>query len=579
MEKARSIKKQWMYVGAGLMAGLFAGFLIFGRSGESASDRAGVSESEHDHASQDQMWTCSMHPQIMQPEPGDCPICGMDLIPSGTANGEPGIQQIRMTENAMALANIRTTRVGSEAQSADGSISLSGKITENEEANRVQVSYFDGRIEQLFATYEGQQIRQGEPLAMLYAPNLVAAQQELLTAAPLKASQPALYQAVRNKLKNWKLTDKQIDQIEQDGTAKETFPVYANVSGTVTELLTSEGDFVKAGQPIARLSNLGTVWAELDAYESQLDQFRIGQQLSLTTKAYPDLKLEARISFIDPVLDQNKRTVTIRATLQNREGLLKPGMFVWANIPSKTGTREVPLTIPASAVMWTGKRSLVYVKEHPDQPVFAMREVTLGSRTADSFVVVSGLEAGEEIVTNGTFTVDAAAQLQGKKSMMNQRSSEEDFIVIDPLDEEFVAQLKVTAQSYFELKDALVDSDQEAAVKIASKMAENLRKIDTDTRPDQVEALQNMREHLTALEAASSIDQQRVHFQRISEALISMARPLGSADQPIYLQYCPMANQNKGAYWLSLESDIKNPYYGEAMLRCGEVRATWLGER
>jgi Cu(I)/Ag(I) efflux system membrane fusion protein len=414
---------------------------------------------------------------------------------------------------------------------------------------------------------------------MLYAPNLVAAQQELLTAAPLKASQPALYQAVRNKLKNWKLTDKQIDQIEQDGTAKETFPVYANVSGTVTELLTSEGDFVKAGQPIARLSNLGTVWAELDAYESQLDQFRIGQQLSLTTKAYPDLKLEARISFIDPVLDQNKRTVTIRATLQNREGFLKPGMFVWANIPSKTGTREVPLTIPASAVMWTGKRSLVYVKEHPDQPVFAMREVTLGSRTADSFVVVSGLEAGEEIVTNGTFTVDAAAQLQGKKSMMNQRSSEEDFIVIDPLDEEFVAQLKVSAQSYFELKDALVDSDQEAAVKIASKMAENLRKIDTDTRADQEEALQNMREHLTALEAASSIDQQRVHFQRISEALISMARPLGSADQPIYLQYCPMANQNKGAYWLSLESDIKNPYYGEAMLRCGEVRATWLGER
>src|SRR5690606_32461962 len=177
-----------------------------------------------------QMWTCSMHPQIMQPESGDCPICGMDLIPADGGSDGLLADQFKLTENAMALANIQTTIVG-KGNVEGNTIKLSGKIAENEEANAVQVSYFSGRIERLNVNFTGETIRKGQLLATIYSPELYAAQQELITAASLKDSQPTLYKAVRNKLKLWKLSENQINLIETSGKVLENFPVYATVSG------------------------------------------------------------------------------------------------------------------------------------------------------------------------------------------------------------------------------------------------------------------------------------------------------------------------------------------------------------
>ncbi|MDX1332839.1 MAG: efflux RND transporter periplasmic adaptor subunit, partial [Robiginitalea sp.] len=415
----RRFNKQWIYLGGALLGGLLAGYLIFGRAGEAVPENGVVEEAERDHTPQDQLWTCSMHPQIMQPEPGDCPICGMDLIPSGSATDQLGPRQIRMTENAMALADIRTTRVGETLEGESGFLTLSGEIAEDQEAQTVQASYFDGRIESLNIHYEGEQIQKGQQLATLYAPGLVSAQQELLTAASLRESQPELYRAVRNKLKYWKLTDQQIDKIESSGAIQEYFPVYATVSGTVIEKMVAEGDYVTKGQPLARLSNLDRVWADFDAYENQLELIRKGQEVLITTNAYAGREFNAEITFIDPVLNPQTRTVTVRATLSNAQGRLKPGMFVSGRIAVRAAEKDATLTVPASAVMWTGERSLVYVKTRRGEPVFEMREVVLGNRVGDSYVIQSGLEAGAEIVTHGTFTVDAAAQLQGKSSMMN----------------------------------------------------------------------------------------------------------------------------------------------------------------
>lgn len=176
-----------------------------------------------------------MHPQIMQPEPGDCPICGMDLIPAETGADGLAMNEIKMTENAMALANIQTTIVGNVSGTDENTIQLSGKIMANEEANAVQASYFEGRIEKLNVNFTGEEVRRGQLLATIYAPTLVAAQQELLTAANMKESQPALYKAVRNKLKLWKLSESQINQIESSGKVRENFPIYATVSGTVSQ--------------------------------------------------------------------------------------------------------------------------------------------------------------------------------------------------------------------------------------------------------------------------------------------------------------------------------------------------------
>ena len=410
------MKKNILYIGLAVLGGLLAGYLIFGNN----TQARGVEG--HDHNEEmvlDEIWTCSMHPRIRRSEAGSCPICGMDLISTESTDDGLTLEQFKMTKNAMALANISTTIVGNE-NVADKSLNLSGKIQENEEANAVQASYFDGRIEKLSINFEGQEIRKGQLLATIYSPELVSAQQELLTAASLKESQPSLYNAVRNKLKLWKLSDKQIDQIETSGKVKENFPLYANVSGTVSVIMVNEGDYVKQGMALFKIADLNTVWAVFDAYENQVSTLKKGQMIRIVTNANPNKKIDTKISFVNPILNSVTRTTEIRAVLQNNNKLLKPGMFVAGTVELASSEKDESIIIPESAVLWTGERSVVYLKPNPKEPIFEMREVTLGDAINGGYIVLSGIENGDIIVTNGTFTVDAAAQLKGKKSMMNE---------------------------------------------------------------------------------------------------------------------------------------------------------------
>ena len=573
------MNKNILYIAIAVIIGLGAGWLIFGNSSDNAAnkDTSDMSD-QHDHSgeSADQMWTCSMHPQIMQPEAGDCPICGMDLIPAEAGAEGLAANEIKMTENAMALANIQTTIVGNaEASDDDGMISLSGKIAANEENNTVQASYFKGRIERLNVNYEGQQVNRGQLLATIYAPDLVAAQQELITAASLKESQPALYKAVRNKLKNWKLSDTQINAIEESGTVRENFPIYATVSGTVSEVMAAQGDYVNQGQPIVKLSNLNSVWAEFDAYENQIAQFNIGQKTNITTNAYPNKEFEGTISFIDPILNNATRTITVRATLQNKNDLFKPGMFVTGKVKGATQTMENTLTVPASAVLWTGERSLVYVKTNPNEPVFEMREVTLGNRSGETYQVSSGLNNGDEIVTNGTFTVDAAAQLQGKKSMMNQQMMQDESAMMGDMEmsfsNAFSSDFDKALPSYLKMKDALVASDASQVSAFAKATSEKLKAISTDDLGTmEKQHLTKSIEMLDAVANNDNLENQRAHFVILNENIVPIAMSIKNSIN-YYIQKCPMANNNKGAVWLSMEEEIRNPYYGDAMLTCGSV--------
>lgn len=567
------MKKYIIYI-AILIGGLLLGYIFFGTS-SGDNEKAGTEMAEeHDHDGADsQMWTCSMHPQIMQPEPGDCPICGMDLIPADASSDGLGAEEFRMTDNAMALANIQTISVGQSGE-AGNTLTLSGKIQVNEEANAVQVAYFAGRIENLNVNFTGEKVNRGQLLATIYSPELVAAQQELLTASKLKESQPALYKAVRNKLKLWKLSESQINSIEQNGSVRENFPVYATVNGTVTEKLVQEGDYVKQGQPMFKIANLNSVWAVFDAYENQISSLKEGQNIKVTTKAYPDREFDATVSFIDPVLNTSRRTLTLRATLNNSGDILKPGMFVSAKLDAgKATSNETTMSIPKSAVLWTGERSLVYVKTSPDEPVFEMREVKLGTSLGDSYQVISGLEGGEELVANGTFTVDAAAQLQGKKSMMNKTATKQDPSEMKmELPETFQKDFTTVLDAYFELKDSFVNSNVEAAKASAYKMLEEIRGLKTSSLGSmEVSHLSKMKEMLEAILENDNMENQRDHFIILSENMIAITSNLENMDTSIYVQHCPMANNNQGADWLSLSEEIENPYYGEVMLNCGDV--------
>ncbi|WP_310994177.1 efflux RND transporter periplasmic adaptor subunit [Aequorivita marina] len=533
-----------------------------------------------------------MHPQIMQPEPGDCPICGMNLIPADSGGEGLAANEIKMTKNAMALADIQTLVVGNTSEKDGNTMSLSGKIVPNEKANAVQASYFEGRIEKLNVNFTGEEVRKGQLLATIYAPTLVAAQQELLTAASMKESQPELYKAVRNKLKLWKLSENQIEQIETSGKVRENFPIYATVSGTVSEKLAVEGDFVKQGQPIVKVSNLGTVWALFDAYENQVSQLKEGQKITLTTNAYPNREFEATIAFIDPSLNTQSRTVSVRATLDNKEGIFKPGMFVTSQVAISEGVDNSQISILASAVLWTGNRSLVYVKTNPNQPIFEMREVDLGAKNGEMIAIVNGLSAGEEVVVNGTFTVDAAAQLQGKKSMMNPEGEIEnhdhgahsEMDVTNHLSKierlkvpaTFQNQLKAVFDNYITIKNALVNDNSKKPIKGAKNLLENLQKVNMKLLKNEpahthwMRLVPELQESALLISKSSDIEVQREHFVHLSAHLINAVKTFG-INQKVYVEYCPMVNNDVGAFWLSTEEEILNPYYGASMLNCGEV--------
>jgi len=586
------MKKYIIYIGV-FAIGLLLGWLLFGDSSNK--------ETEHNHdavTETNQMWTCSMHPQIMQPEPGDCPICGMDLIPAVSSSEGLLADQFKLSKNAMALANIQTSIVGNGI-TEDNTIKLSGKIAENEEANAVQVSYFSGRIEQLNVSFTGEKVSKGELLATIYSPELYAAQQELITASSLKESQPDLYKAVRNKLKLWKLSESQISQIETSGKVKENFPVYATVSGTVSEKLVEQGDYIKQGQPLLKIVNLNTVWANFDVYENQINLFKKGQEISIVANAYVNKEFKGKVDFIDPVLDSRTRTVKLRVVLNNKDGAFKPGMFVEGKIKGIASSKEQILAIPASSVLWTGERSVVYLKSNPDQPVFEMREITLGNKIGDNYEVLEGMNSGDEIVTNGTFTVDASAQLQGKKSMMNKEGGKimtgheghlgmEDTAAVSnenqinmnerlTVSKDFQNQLKVVFNDYIKLKDALVKDDSNNVMAESKRLLASLSKIDmkllrdNDAHNQWMSLEKEIKASANSISNTSKIKKQRTYFKTLSSYLTNAIEVFG-INEKVYHQFCPMADKNKGAYWLSKEKKVINPYFGNAMLTCGEVK-------
>ncbi|WP_339711677.1 efflux RND transporter periplasmic adaptor subunit [uncultured Kriegella sp.] len=567
------IKKYGTYL-AVLAIGLVLGYFIFGNSGSKAE--------QYTHEVTDEnraMWTCSMHPQIMLPEKGDCPLCGMDLISSETGSGSALMtNQFKMSEKALALSNIETITVGM-GESQNNKLTLSGKITANEKTNGIQTTVFDGRIEKLNVNYVGQYVKKGQQLGYIYSPDLYLAQDKLLTSASYKDSHQKLYDAARNTLGLWKMTDEQIDEVLRTKKPMMKFPIYADVSGTVTEVFATEGKWYKVGDPLYKVSNLYTVWAVFDVYENQLSALKQGQDITIVSNAFGD-ELQAKISFIEPVLNDELRTVSVRVTLNNKNQVLKPGMFVQGQV-EVTGGEQV-LTVPKSAVLWTGKRSLVYTKPNPDLPIFEMAEVTLGSSMGNSYVILSGLSNGDEVVTNGTFTVDAAAQLQGKKSMMSSKMTmDSEEVMMDGHSDvmhfkgDFKNKFTKAIHAYIALKDALVATDANKSVEKAKVLLLQLNEIDETMLEETVQIpLEKIKKNARHISETTEVKLQRQRFKPLSEDMVAIASNFNGLDQPIYVQFCPMADDNKGGSWLSFQDHVRNPYFGDMMLTCGSVTKT-----
>jgi Cu(I)/Ag(I) efflux system membrane fusion protein len=404
---------RYVQFGVFAIAGLFVGWLFFHSSGKVAEKYELTTQNN-----QTTIWTCAMHPQIRMPAPGKCPICGMELIPlnQNIANIDPNA--IHLTREAAQLANVLTSVVTRKKPVKE--VRLYGKVQADERFLQNQVAHIPGRIEKLLVNFTGETVKKGQTLALIYSPELVTAQQELLEAAKSKQSQPEIYEAAKEKLRLWKLTEGQISTIENTGSEQTTFEAVSNTSGIVIDRRVNNGDHVSEGSVLYEIADLSNVWVMFDAYESDLPFLKLGDKLDFTIQAIPGETYTGKINFIDPLVDPVTRVSKIRVETTNHSGKLKPGMFATGIIQANlTEYKDKPI-IPRSAVLWTGKRSIVYVKQPgTDEPVFKIREIELGPMLGSSYIVEDGLSEGEEIVTQGTFSVDAAAQLEGKPSMMN----------------------------------------------------------------------------------------------------------------------------------------------------------------
>lgn len=405
-----------------LIVGLFLGWVFFGSSSHNHDDAA----HSHSHEDEDVVWTCSMHPQIRSDKPGLCPLCAMDLTPLRSSGGVDDLvhpDAIQISQDAIALANIQTTTVSRQQPVKD--IFLYGTIQVDERLTQSQTSHINGRIEKLLINFTGETVREGQTIAFVYSPDLMNAQQELIEAAKMESIQPALLQAAKDKLKLWKMTDEQINEFLRSGTTNPVVEIKANTNGVVINKNVNQGDYINQGSSLMDVANLSQVWAMFDAYEADLPFLKVGDNIEFTLQAVPGKTFSGKISFIDPLLDRDSRTTKVRVVTANSSMQLKPEMYASAKVSASLKQFDNEIVIPKSAVLWTGKRSIVYVKQ-PDTeiPAFMLREVELGPALGGAYVVLSGINDGEELATNGAFTIDATAQLEGKKSMMNLNEDE-----------------------------------------------------------------------------------------------------------------------------------------------------------
>lgn len=559
--------------------GLGIGYLLFG--GADANSEK-IEHHTHSHEAESEVWTCSMHPQIRQPEPGICPICEMDLIPLETnTSNDPLV--LEMTEEAAKLANIQTILVGESGQNSGAVIRLSGKVQADERLASSQVAHLAGRIEKLYVSFEGEQVRKGQKLADLYSPELIAAQRELLESKQLVDLNPNLLEAARNKLKYWKIGEETIKMIEESEKIQETFPLYAQASGVVMERKVAVGDHLHEGEVLFELMNLSKVWLLFDAYEEDLANIKIGSQIEFTTPAIPNQTFKSTVTFIDPIINPNTRTASIRTEVKNTNRQLKPEMFVNGKLTSKS-TQNTQLTVPKTAVLWTGKRSVVYVKV-PDTkiPSFQYREVEIGEAIGGHYQIISGIEVGEEVVTYGNFTIDAAAQLNNQASMMNQKvnikgedpNAIPNYQATTP--DAFKQQLSELTDVYLQLKDAFVATDADSASIAAKDVLQNLEKIKEsllqgDAQRYWMQQFDALKTHTQKIVTAEDIEAQRQQFEFVSIAMINTITAFGTSQKALYVQHCPMAFDNQGADWLAIEEGIRNPYFGDRMMKCGFVK-------
>lgn len=557
-----------------------------------------------------------MHPQIKQPKPGKCPLCGMDLIPlkSGTASDDRK-PVIELSPYAEKLAEVSTVPVERKFVSIE--IRMAGKVALDEYTMSYITARMPGRIDKLYVNYTGIAVKKGDHIAEVYSPDLLLAQQELLQS--LKFAKAAksddefavrTLNSVKEKYRLWGFSDAQIQEIIQRGKVSDHLTITAPISGIVIEKSVREGQYFEKGEKLFAIADLNQLWVNLEAYETDIPWIKYGQDVEFSTEAYPGKTFKGRISFIQPVMDEMTRTIKLRLNVENHDGILKPGMFVravlraeiaddgrivnnvlagkWISpmhpeivkdrpgncdicgmplVPAETlgfagkGDRKLrpPLVIPASAPLVTGKRAVVYLAVPGKKGQYEGREIQLGAKAGDFYIVEAGLREGENVVVSGNFKIDSSVQIHGKPSMMApyppdeksaEKTAEKKHVHAAPLSADI-------AEAYFPVQQALFNDNLEGVVRHAQKLDERY-----STKLAEAKDLKSARE-IFAMVSSYFYDDVKADSKNLKK--------------PVYKFSCPMAFDNKGAFWLQDSDKIRNPYFGKIMPGCGELQESISG--
>ena len=356
-------------------------------------------------------YTCSMHPQIHEDHPGDCPICGMKLIKVEMTGNDMDMtaNKIRLTATQIQLAGIQTDTI--KEQNVGSEKTLTGTVTADDNRSEELSARLAGRVQQLFVRTTGEKIAIGQPVYSIYSEDLQEAEKEYLLA---KQQQKVLHNpdvdyqqlisAAENKLQLWGLSSAQIRNIATSGKVSATTTILSKVSGTVSEIAVHEGDYVTEGMLILKTQALNNLWVEAQLYASETNSYKENDRVSVS---FPDLGgqvINGKIEFINPELSNTSKVNLVRVSIPNPQGLIRPGTLAYISI---SGGSSQSLAVPASAILIDGKGSQVWIKNSDGS--FSPKMIRTGSGNQTYISVVSGLNPGDRIVTQGAYLLNSEA--------------------------------------------------------------------------------------------------------------------------------------------------------------------------
>ncbi len=498
-----------------------------------------------------------MHPWIKSDKPGKCTICGMDLVP--VYEGDAGIETkgnlVSLTPATASVIGVQTSEV--RRGTLVRTLRVTGVIDDDDTRHRYLSAYTDVRIEKLFVNQVGQEFTAGQPLALVYSPELLQVRQEFHALAQAGLDSP-LASAAREKLLRLGLLDTQIDALAKADIVTRETEILAPMGGSVLERNAFEGGYVKAGDRILTIADFSKMWFIFDAYEADLAWLHVGQQVEVTTPSHPDRLFTAPIAFIDPNLNETTRTARARVVLDNTDRKLLHRITATGRVRSEVADA---ILVPRSAILYTQTKPLVYVDKGGG--TYEPRVVELGRAGDEASAVLNGLHEGEQVVTQGALLLDGQAQLA--------HSAKGDEPMPVPVPEKHAGDIEALKPLVFatsDAADALANDDLERYQKQLPALQAALL--------DYVAAFSDaakgpLAQFTEGLKTGSDIKAARRSFEVFSTAVADLAKAAHLQHSGVVKIYqCPMSPVLGSGRWLQRAEPMRNPFFGSAMPDCGE---------